>query len=152
MFDRARSRLTLLFIAIFVIVLGVFSAVFYFALATVLQPTLDVDPDVPNLAAAQIAYAATIQRIGIALVVADIAVVGLVGIVAWLLATRTPPSDPGCLPAAAPVRGGRIARDADPARRGSGRPPRGRWSPTHRPRRCDRVSSRSSSRPIGWRG
>jgi signal transduction histidine kinase len=89
MFDRARSRLTLLFIAIFVIVLGVFSAVFYFALATVLQPTLDVDPDVPNLAASQIAYAATIQRIGVALVAADIAVVGLVGVVAWLLATRT---------------------------------------------------------------
>ena len=89
MFDRARYRLTLLYIAIFVIVLGVFSAVFYVALATVLQPTLDVDPDVPNLAAAQIAYTATIQRIGIALVVADIAVVGLVGIVAWLLATRT---------------------------------------------------------------
>ena len=89
MFDRARRRLTLLFVAIFVIVLGVFSAVFYFALATVLQPTLDVDPDVPNLAASQIAYAATIQRIGIALIVADIAVVGLVGVVAWLLATRT---------------------------------------------------------------
>ena len=51
MFDRARSRLTLLYIGIFVIVLGVFSAVFYFALATVLQPTVDVDPDVPNLAA-----------------------------------------------------------------------------------------------------
>jgi signal transduction histidine kinase len=89
MFDRARHRLTLLYIAIFAIVLGVFSAVFYFALATVLQPTLDIDPDVPNLAAAEIAYAATIQRIGTALIVADIAVVGLVGVVAWLLAART---------------------------------------------------------------
>jgi signal transduction histidine kinase len=89
MFDRARHRLTLLYIAIFVIVLGVFSAVFYVVLATVLQPTLDVDPDVPDLAAAQIAYAATIQRIGIALIAADVAVVGLVGVVAWLLATRT---------------------------------------------------------------
>ncbi len=89
MFEHARHRLTLLYIAIFAIVLGVFSAVFYFALATVLRPTLDIDPDVPNLAAAELAYAATIQRIGLALIVADIAVVGIVGVLAWLLATRT---------------------------------------------------------------
>ena len=88
MFERARYRLTLLYIAIFAIVLGTFSVVFYFALSTVLRPTPDIDPDVPT-AASQLAYAATIERIGTALLLADLVVVGIVGALAWLLATRT---------------------------------------------------------------
>ncbi len=88
MFQRARYRLTLLYIAIFAIVLGTFSVVFYLALSTVLRPTPDIDPDVPT-AASQLAYAATIERIGTALLLADLVVVAIVGALAWLLATRT---------------------------------------------------------------
>ncbi len=86
---RARVRLTLLFIAVFAIILVTFSVVFYVAFATVLQPDFDVGPELTNRQAAEAAYAFTIQRIGISLVIADALAIVVVGIVAWFLARRT---------------------------------------------------------------
>jgi len=86
---RARIRLTLLFIATFALVLVVFSVVFYVAFAIVLQPDFDVAPELTNAQAAEAAYTATIGRIGISLVVADVAAVLIVGFVSWVLARRT---------------------------------------------------------------
>jgi hypothetical protein len=42
MFRRARVRLTLLYIGLFALVLGIFSGVFYIWFATVLAPTFDL--------------------------------------------------------------------------------------------------------------
>jgi signal transduction histidine kinase len=89
MFRRARLRLTLLYIALFAVVLGVFSIVFYAGFATVLAPEFDTGPDLTNEQVADAAYQATIARIGVALIVADVVVVALVGIAAWVLAART---------------------------------------------------------------
>jgi len=88
-FRRARLRLTLLYIGLFALVLIVFSAVFYLAFATVLEPAFDIAPELSNTQAAEVAYQATIERIGVALAVADLAAVAVVGGVAWILATRT---------------------------------------------------------------
>lgn len=89
MFGRARWRLTLLYIALFAIVLGVFSAVFYVAFATVLAPNFDIAPELSNEQVAAAAYQVTIERIGVALVVAYVVMVALVGLAAWGLASRT---------------------------------------------------------------
>jgi signal transduction histidine kinase len=89
MFRRARLRLTLLFIAMFAIVLIAFSVLFYVAFAIVLQPDFDVAPELTNQQAAEAAYAAAIQRIGLSLVIADVAAVAVVGVAAWVLARRT---------------------------------------------------------------
>jgi signal transduction histidine kinase len=89
MVRRARIRLTLLFIAMFGAVLGVFSIVFYAAFAFVLQPDFDVDPVLTNAQAAEATYNATIARIGLSLVVADAVAVLIFGIVAWVFAKRT---------------------------------------------------------------
>ena len=89
MFGRARWRLTILYIALFAVVLGVFSAVFYFGFATVLAPSFDIGPELSNTQAAEAAYQATLERIGAALVVANFVVVALVGVAAWVLASRT---------------------------------------------------------------
>jgi signal transduction histidine kinase len=89
MFARARLRLTVLFIALFALVIGAFSVIFYAAFATVLAPTFDIGPEVTNAQAAEIAYQATIDRIGLGLLIADAVAVGLVGILAWILASRT---------------------------------------------------------------
>jgi signal transduction histidine kinase len=86
---RARIRLTLLFIAMFAAVLVTFSVVFYVAFAIVLQPDFDVDPELTNQQAAEAAYDAAIDRIGISLIAADVAAIALVGGVSWLLARRT---------------------------------------------------------------
>ncbi len=86
---RARIRLTLVYIAMFAIVLGVFSVVFYVAFAIVLQPDFDVDPELTNGQAADAAYSAAISRIGASLVIADVAAVLIVGLAAWFLARRT---------------------------------------------------------------
>jgi two-component system OmpR family sensor kinase len=75
MFRRARVRLTVLYIGLFALVLGAFSLVFYIGFATVLAPTF--------------AYQSTVERIGLALAVADVLMIGLVGVVAWVLAART---------------------------------------------------------------
>lgn len=89
MFQQARRRLTVLYIGLFAFVLGVFSIVFYFAFETVLGPAFDVAPDLSTEQAAGLAYRVALERVGIALVVANILTVGLVGTVAWILASRT---------------------------------------------------------------
>jgi signal transduction histidine kinase len=88
-FERARLRLTLLYITLFGIVIGVFSAVFYLGFATVLAPSFDIDPELTNEQIVQATYQATLERIGLALVVADVLIVVVVGLVAWQLAART---------------------------------------------------------------
>jgi signal transduction histidine kinase len=89
MFRRARIRLTALYIGLFALVIGVFSLVFYIGFATVLAPTFDIGPELSNDQAADAAYQATVERIGLALLAADLVVVALVGVVAWVLAART---------------------------------------------------------------
>lgn len=89
MFARTRVRLTLLYIALFALVLGIFSAVFYVGVATALAPTFDLGPELSNEQAAAVAYQATVDQIRLALIVADVAVVVLVGGAAWVLASRT---------------------------------------------------------------
>jgi signal transduction histidine kinase len=89
MFKQARRRLTVLNIALFGLVLVVFSIVFYVAIATVLAPTFDLAPDLSNEQAAEAAYQTTLERVGLALLLGDVIVVALVGLIAWLLAGRT---------------------------------------------------------------
>ena len=89
LFRRARQRLTLLYVAMFAIVLICFSAAFFIGLALVLEPDFDVGPELTNDQAAQVAYRATVERIGVALVAADLLVIGVVAIAAWILAART---------------------------------------------------------------
>ena len=117
MFARTRLRLTVLYVVLIALVLGVFSVVFYLLLASPLSPDFELAPDLTNEQAADIAYQATIGQIGIAILVADLAVIVLVAGAAWVLATRTlrPIREAHDAPAA--VRRGRITRDADPARR-----------------------------------
>jgi signal transduction histidine kinase len=86
---RARIRLTLTYVALFAVVIVVFTIAFFGAFALVLQPEFDIDPDLTNAQAVAVAYQATIDRIGFALAVADIVAVVTVGLVAWLLAKRT---------------------------------------------------------------
>lgn len=89
MFARTRVRLTVLYIALFALVLGIFSVVFYLGVATALAPTFDLGPELTNEQAAEVAYQATVDQIRLALIVADLAVVFLVGGAAWVLASRT---------------------------------------------------------------
>ena len=89
MFARTRRRLTVLYVGLFGLIVGAFSVVFYVALATALAPTFDVAPELTNEQAAAIAYQATLEQVRAAVVLADLAVVGLVGIAAWILAART---------------------------------------------------------------
>jgi OmpR-family two-component system manganese-sensing sensor histidine kinase len=89
MFRRARIRLTVLYIGLFALVVGVFSLVFYVGFATVLAPTFDVGPELTNEQVAQVAYQTTVERIGLALLAADLVVVALVGVAASVLAART---------------------------------------------------------------
>jgi signal transduction histidine kinase len=89
MFDRARRRLTLLYIGLFSLVLAVFSIGFYLVLAFVLSPAYDVGPDLTNEQAADLAYRSTIEQIGVALLTADLVVIVFVAAAAWLLAART---------------------------------------------------------------
>jgi signal transduction histidine kinase len=89
MFRRARIRLTALYIGLFSVVLIAFSVVFYLGLATVLAPTFDLAPELTNQQVAEAAYQAALEQIGLALLAADVFVVGLVAIAAWILADRT---------------------------------------------------------------
>jgi two-component system OmpR family sensor kinase len=89
MFGRTRLRLTFLYILLFALVLGAFSVVFYVGAATALAPNFDIGPELTNEQAAEVAYQATVDQLRVALIVADIAVVVLVGAAAWILATRT---------------------------------------------------------------
>jgi signal transduction histidine kinase len=89
MFQQARRRLTVLYIVLFALVLIVFSVVFYVGFVTVLQPDFDVAPELSNTQAAELAYEATIERIALALAIADLAAIAVVGATAWMLAART---------------------------------------------------------------
>jgi len=89
MFARTRLRLTFLYILLFALVLGVFSIIFYVGAATALAPNFDIGPELTNEQAAEVAYRATVDQIRVALIVADLAVIVLVGGAAWILATRT---------------------------------------------------------------
>jgi signal transduction histidine kinase len=89
MFQQARRRLTGLYIVLFALVLVVFSVVFYVGFITVLEPAFDIAPELSNTQAAELAYGATIQRIAVALAIADLAAIAVVGAAAWILANRT---------------------------------------------------------------
>ncbi|MEA2619598.1 MAG: two-component system, OmpR family, sensor kinase [Chloroflexota bacterium] len=89
MFARARLRLTLLYIVLFALIFGVFSVIFYVVMTIALQPDFDLAPEVSSLQASELAYQTTVERMGVALLIANILVVGIVGLVAWVLATRT---------------------------------------------------------------
>jgi two-component system, OmpR family, sensor kinase len=89
MFRRTHRRLTLLYVGLFALVLSAFSLVFYIGLATTLAPTFDVGPELTNQQAADLAYQATLERIRLALIGADLVMIVLVGGAAWILASRT---------------------------------------------------------------
>ncbi len=89
MFQEARRRLALRYLLVFIVVMLAFSAVFLIVLAIVLQPAFDIAPEVDNTRAAREAYRHAIERIGVALLVADLAVSGFVAVVAYALAGRT---------------------------------------------------------------
>jgi len=89
MFQQARRRLTAQYLALFALALVVFSVVFYVGFAIVLQPDFDIAPELSNTQAAELAYEATIERIALALAIADLAAIAVVGAAAWILATRT---------------------------------------------------------------
>lgn len=89
MFKRARVRLTVLYIGLFALMLGVFSLVFYIGFVTILAPAFDIGPELTSEEVAQVAYQTTVERIGLALLAANLIVVALVGLAAWILAART---------------------------------------------------------------
>jgi signal transduction histidine kinase len=89
MFARARFRLTLLYIVLFALALGVFSAIFYVVMTITMRPDFDLAPELSSSQAAELAYRTTLERIGVALLVGNVLVVGILGVVSWVLATRT---------------------------------------------------------------
>lgn len=89
MFQRARRRLALRYLAVLVVVLGAFSLVFLVTISIVLRPAFDVAEDSTTDATVRHAFQRSVERIGLALVVADGAVVVLVGAAAYFLADRT---------------------------------------------------------------
>ncbi|HLY13064.1 MAG TPA: HAMP domain-containing sensor histidine kinase [Candidatus Limnocylindrales bacterium] len=89
MFQRARRRLTVLYVVLFALVFAVFSVVFYVAFRTVLGPAFDIAPDLSSSQAAGLAYQVALERVGIALIVANLLTIGLVAVAAWVLANRT---------------------------------------------------------------
>ncbi len=89
MFRRARIRLTALYVVLFAVVIGLFSLVFYVGFLIVLPPAFDLAPDLTSEQVAAVAYQTTVERIGLALVVADVVVIMAVAVAAWVLAART---------------------------------------------------------------
>ena len=89
MVKRARLRLSVLYILLFALTIGVFSLVFYVGFATVLAPAFDLGPELTSEQVAQVAYQTTLERVGFALLAADFIVVALVALAAWVLAERT---------------------------------------------------------------
>src|SRR5262249_48411784 len=89
MFDRARRRLTLLYVALFGIALVVFSGVFFIVLTIALNPNFDLTPDSASEHTATAAYRLTIEQLAFALVAADLIAILVVGVLAWRLAART---------------------------------------------------------------
>ena len=89
MFRRARIRLTALYVVLFAVVIAVFSVVFYVGFLIVLPPAFDLAPDLTSEQVAAVAYQTTVERIGIALLGADVVVIAAVAVAAWVLAART---------------------------------------------------------------
>lgn len=89
MFARARRRLAIRYLVLFTVVLVVFSMVFLVVLAIVLQPAFDIAPEVSNEEAARLAYRRTIERIAVALLLADGVVLAFIGVAGYYLADRT---------------------------------------------------------------
>ncbi|MEA2545844.1 MAG: two-component system, OmpR family, sensor histidine kinase MtrB [Chloroflexota bacterium] len=89
MFARARRRLAIRYLVLFIVVLIAFSIVFFVAIAIVLQPDFDIAPELSNEDVARIAYMRTIERIAIALALADGVVLAIVGVAGYYLADRT---------------------------------------------------------------
>lgn len=89
MFARARRRLALLSSVLFALVFGAFSVIFYLVLTVALRPDFDLAPELSSAQAAELAYQTTIQRIGLALLVGNLVLIAVVGVVAWILASRT---------------------------------------------------------------
>lgn len=89
MFDRARRRLTLLYVALFGVALVVFSAVFFVVLTIALNPNFDLTPDSASEHTAVAAYRLTVEQLAIALAIADLIAIAVVGALAWRLAART---------------------------------------------------------------
>ena len=72
MFDRTRLRLTLLYVVLFTVVLCAFSIVLFLSLVDVLTPSYDAGPDLTAQQAASAAYQASIDQMGLAIVLADL--------------------------------------------------------------------------------
>lgn len=89
MFRSARRRLAARYLVVLVVVLGAFSLVFLGAIAVVLRPAFEVVEDSTTDEAVHRAYQRSVERIALALIVADGAVVILVGGAAYFLADRT---------------------------------------------------------------
>jgi signal transduction histidine kinase len=89
LFERARRRLTIVYLILFAATIAIFSAIFFVAIAVALQPDFDVAPELSSEQVARLAYDAAVGRVGIALVVADLVVIAIVGLLAWVLAART---------------------------------------------------------------
>jgi signal transduction histidine kinase len=89
LFVEARRRLAFRYLALFALVLVLFSAAFYVAIAVVIQPAFDIGPEPAEGAGARAAYVRTVERIAIVVVAADIAVVAAVAVAGWYLADRT---------------------------------------------------------------
>ncbi len=89
MFQGARRRLAFRYVALFMLVQAVFSLGLLVVLAVALRPAFDLAPELSNAEAARQAYGSTLWTIGIALGVADIAVLSLVAAAAYYLAGRT---------------------------------------------------------------
>jgi len=88
-FARARRRLAIRYLVLFTVVLVAFSALFLAVLSVVLQPAFDVAPEVSNEEAARLAYDRTVERIALALLLANAAVLAILGIAGYYLADRT---------------------------------------------------------------
>lgn len=89
MFARARRGLALRYLVLFMAVLVVFSGIFLVVLAIVLQPAFDIAPEVANDSGGRAAYIQTLERSALALLLADLIVLGLVGVAGLYLADRT---------------------------------------------------------------
>jgi signal transduction histidine kinase len=88
-FARARRGLAIRYLVLFTVVLLAFSALFFVVLGVVLQPAFDIAPEVSNEEAARLAYDRTIERIALALLLANAAVLAILGIAGYYLAGRT---------------------------------------------------------------
>ena len=88
-FERARRRLALRYLALFVLVIAAFSLVFFATVAVVLQPAFDLVPEVTNEQPEVHAYHQAIKRIALAIAIADGVVIVAVGVAAYYLAGRT---------------------------------------------------------------